>query len=405
MKKLIFIFLLIILSITQSAIAQKDYNGNIKNEHSIKKCISKAINQPQSLPFLYSEPVYDIVRPLSEINSPDSADAFPWISPDGLRLYYNKHQKIYLAERKSITDSFSFIQPLKLNQKYSEYFSPWLTNNELNIFFVERNTYTIHHAKRNSRFEDFSNDTIVKLQGDIAGFISGMSFTQDLKQLFLFRAYPTYHIAIFKLINEDEYILINTLKIPSNYISGPGQLSKDDLSYYLSLEDTSKKCFIFFYKRNNVNESFDSLFYLNNKLVNDSNSRIFQPTLSENGNIIVFTRNYIDTWEGNDLYIAYNSSLSVNDLSKNKNNSGQTEVLSLYPNPTDFQICINLSNSTNKNVKVQIINSLGNIVFTKQELITDDKLIINTANFPSGLYFCTIKAGNYYESKNFMIIR
>ena len=61
--------------------------------------------------------------------------------------------------------------------------------------------------------------------------------------------------------------------------------------------------------------------------------------------------------------------------------------ISVYPNPTSGQFAIsNLQLA--KNNKIEIINLLGEIVFSKT--ITDEKEIINISNYPKGVYFLRI---------------
>ena len=57
------------------------------------------------------------IRPLDEINDPSLSDSYPWLSNDGLRIYFTKQKgseiAFYYAERKGLNDRFS--KPKKLD--------------------------------------------------------------------------------------------------------------------------------------------------------------------------------------------------------------------------------------------------------------------------------------------------
>ena len=56
---------------------------------------------------------FDTIRYLTEINADNQADAYPWLSDDGLRIYFVQRPDslpvslMYYAERNSVQDEFS----------------------------------------------------------------------------------------------------------------------------------------------------------------------------------------------------------------------------------------------------------------------------------------------------------
>jgi hypothetical protein len=140
---------------------------------------------------------FNTVRALSEINVVNKADAYPWMSSDGLRLYYSKQtvsslSSIYYADRPNIESNFNTPQSIINGTITShELVSCWLTNDELNIYFIADDipngnmTTTLFHSTRTSTSTNFSSLNVVTLTGSITGFIVGVSFTQDMSQLFV----------------------------------------------------------------------------------------------------------------------------------------------------------------------------------------------------------------------------
>ena len=70
--------------------------------------------------------LWDSISPLDEINLPNSSDAFPYISYDGKRLYFNRGSYDFaMAERTTIDDTFRIVQYLGFNNALTNY-SCWL---------------------------------------------------------------------------------------------------------------------------------------------------------------------------------------------------------------------------------------------------------------------------------------
>jgi hypothetical protein len=99
---------------------------------------------------------WDSIRMLSEINKIDTSDAYPYISPDGLRIYFaqeNAGTNLYFASRPDMY-SFFGIPELVSTDFPSGSFSCWLTNDELEIFFIKADPqfeeYTLKYSIRNS---------------------------------------------------------------------------------------------------------------------------------------------------------------------------------------------------------------------------------------------------------------
>ncbi len=265
------------------------------------------------LDFSFVPKGYYDVRPLSEINSENNPDAYPWISSDGLRLYYTKgkrtkkssNEKIYYTERQSIRDSFGEPKKIKLWKDESNIVSCWLSEDELNIYYkflgIEKKIY---RASRNSKQELFDSVKAISLEGDFEGTNIGPSLTPDKKELYIYNFIPnekSASILIFKYEEEFRYNLDSKLLVPAGYTVSPGQLSKDGLKYYLSMEKDSVNRFYYF-KRNSLNERFSKLYKVGGEI---NNYTLTQVSLTADENILIFSYSETKKWSNNELYAAF----------------------------------------------------------------------------------------------------
>ena len=384
---------MLVILINVSVFCQSDENGSSISDEKLKELPLKSIEQTNVIPDIIVK--YDSIRALTEINSSSQAEAYPWISSDGLRLYYTKSisssiNKIYYADRKSITDTFTNIIPISLNSDTSSVISCWLTNDELNIYYLVNktgNTRNLYHATRNSLNDNFSNPIIVSLLGNVHGLLVGPSLTPDLGQLYIFS--NNNNIYILNKISDNIYSLSDSLKFPTGYTIKPGQLTPGGLTFYLSL-DSSKSDLIYFYKRNSILDKFNDVFYLKNNLINDTLFRNHQPSLSSSGNCLVFTRSTLNLWTSNDLFIAYN--ISGSSLIDQKL---ETTSVSIFPNPSTNIVNIKFDNYKDLNINyISIYSSTGKLIESFDVKEGVNQINISTRNYISGLYFCSMKTKN-----------
>jgi hypothetical protein len=82
-------------------------------------------------------------------------------------------------------------------------------------------------------------------------------------------------------------------------------------------------------------------------------------------------------------------------------------IYSLSPNPVTDKLLINFYNNNSNIINLRILNELGTILIDKNILATsnNNSFEINTQELLTGVYYCNISAGNYFETKKFIIIR
>jgi len=94
-----------------------------------KESIYKATRQNLSDPF----------TSINKVLSDDFHAASPWVSADGLRMYYDNQTYLWslkVSTRASINDSWSVGTGISEINTLGAVLYPWLTGDELNIFFI-----------------------------------------------------------------------------------------------------------------------------------------------------------------------------------------------------------------------------------------------------------------------------
>ena len=342
----------------------------------------------------YSEN-YDL-RPLFELDQLSTGEAYPWISDDGLRLYYTAYDQhnevfgIWYAERDGIDESFYSHRFLDINSLDTDNISSWLSNDENTLAFVKRTDADdrlseIFISRRNSIEDEFENAQQIIIEGGIKGTLISPSFTPDMSQLMVFNEYKSRtYLFVFERVSDLHYRYKAEIKFPKKYRVKTGNLSADGLEYYLSLETRYTKPFLYVLRRESLDSEFVSLKKFESQLINDPLERNHQVYFSPNKHFAVFTRSFENEWDSNAIFIA-----------KNKNYIApitlETELvledilgdIILYPNPSIDQIYF--KNIESKDVKIQMYDAVGQLVRELEDLQNDTE--INISELTPGSYY------------------
>ena len=145
------------------------------------------------------------VRPLDEINDAELSDSYPWLSNDGLRIYFTKQKgseiTFHWADRPDASSKFS--KPKKLDftlPKISNNMSCFLSADETEIFALSGDR--IYHATRENLFSKFSVPVEIGQSTD-NGYMSGITMTQDNSELFVFNSIGFRNTQILQFINTE----------------------------------------------------------------------------------------------------------------------------------------------------------------------------------------------------------
>ncbi|MFM9945439.1 MAG: T9SS type A sorting domain-containing protein [Bacteroidia bacterium] len=249
------------------------------------------------------------------LNEEGKADAYSWLSKDGLRIYFtrdNSDDEIWKAERKSLTEEFKNPESIAIKGigGGNDVFSCWLTEDEKTLFFVThegKNGFSTTLYK--STFDPFNKEFINPININLNGgeisetssiFISGPSLTADLKQLFVY--YNDEHsleqIAWFTTTDGATYNFKKIVNDGTNYC--PGSLADNGLSFYLSLRDESN--LLVKLTRPDLSSDFGNPQYFKiDKNINEGKN-YYQPSVNTELGIISLTYGE-GTWETNNLAI------------------------------------------------------------------------------------------------------
>jgi hypothetical protein len=168
----------------------RDFSGQVTltadNRHMIftsTKDNSWTQNDLCEARYLDGKNKYGDIRLLGEVNEDEKADAYPWLSFDGLRLYYIFNNTIQYAYRNKIGDAFTYPKALKMKNASSySIVGCHLTEDENTLFFVA--SQKVYITTRESRKDEFKTPEI--LYEGFDAFISGIAISEKKNLLFLY---------------------------------------------------------------------------------------------------------------------------------------------------------------------------------------------------------------------------
>ena len=246
----------------------------------------------------------------AKINNADTCEAYPFLSADGLRLYFTSDReegfgKIFFCNRNSLTENFG--TPRQLSKQLPDgFYAATLTADELTLYCC--NNGEIYKTTRKSLHDDFSKP--LKLTDFEDGWKFAPAISSYGNELILVKSKDTKDELVHYRKNPTGiFIEVNSIKAPGDNEPDPGQFSKDGLSFYISFEqkkaDSAEeddehqfKQTIIKYYRNSVTENFikyDEIPELNVDLRNH------QPTMNGDETIFIVVNTGKDSWSENDL--------------------------------------------------------------------------------------------------------
>lgn len=146
---------------------------------------------------------YSNIRPLSEVNDQNLSDSYPWLSPDGLHLYFTKQHgsdiTFLVATRNSTADKFGAAEKLGVQLPHvSNNMSCFLSNDEKEFFALSGNK--IYYATRPTKTARF-NVPVEIANSDNNGYISGITMTNDAHELFVYNSVGFRNTQILRFVN------------------------------------------------------------------------------------------------------------------------------------------------------------------------------------------------------------
>jgi Secretion system C-terminal sorting domain/WD40-like Beta Propeller Repeat len=249
----------------------------------------------------------------STINTPNNCDAYPYLSDDGLRLYFTSERgggfgRLYYCSRSSINENFD--KPKPLSQSLSDgFYAATFTVDELTIFASKDGD--IYTAKRNSLTDEFKNPAIIK--GLAEGRKFAPSISADGNELIVILDISEKDIAVHYRKNASgNFTEVDRFGAPGKTELDPGQFSKDGLSFYASydvknMDEKTKKVDldrkvqqkIIRFTRRSLADNFTTI----EEVPDELNFQMLnhQPTMNKEETIFVVVNSEEDSWGKNEL--------------------------------------------------------------------------------------------------------
>lgn len=338
---------------------------------------------------------FDSIRSIDEINDSLSADAYPWISNDGLRLYYTQgsltvHMKF--SQRPTINDPWSAPVILMSGIPTTGF---TLSSNELDLF--QGSGADLLHYERPNLSSPFSNQTIVNLNIPVVPYtVRSVSFDASGFQMFIYVNSPGVN-EIFELtkVGQLTYNFTRRIPIPLGYTSPNGRLSCDGLTFVYSLVDTLGNRNLGFVERATPFDTFDvSLLAFIPELV-DSSFLTAQASLSLNNEWIVFVRGITNSFAETNLYIGSKPGI-LNSVSENNQLTNYS-----FPNPVNTLLTIRSNFDINNSYSLKVFSSLGKIVLQK-EVVNTNEITFDVEQLKPGIYVYSLSGSKEIISGRFI---
>jgi hypothetical protein len=326
---------------------------------------------------------YDTVRELTEINTP-YADAHPWISPDGLRLYYTSDfyiNQLVVTERADINSYFGTPTILPIPNNWGV--SYWLSADELDLYFADGWYDNLWYSHRNATDLPFSTPWPLDLIGiGEPDYISAQSLNSEQTELFV-HIYEgdSSKILQFSILDWLLFHYERTLPAPPGFSLIGGQLSRDDLTYFTGAKDTAGKYNLYQMTRATPSDTFDiSTFQLIDGINDTSVFNVF-PSMSDNLEWVAFNRAPTGNWEDIDLYLAHDGILT------SVFNPADLPAQAIpYPVPASESVNIRLCSPPGFQATLAVYSLDGELI-QESRLNPSERLIrLNTSHWNDGFY-------------------
>jgi len=273
-------------------------------------------------------------RNLKEVNMEGGTDAYPWLSKDGLRLFWTQTidgmDQIVQAERPNLEATFGQASVMGLNLVGLDNMSVWLSADELTALHTvrEEGKINLYFSQRKNKKEEFSTAAaILSLEGiaDLE-FISAPSLTQDLGELYIYHSGSNgqqilrFKLGAFPGLYQFEDVLIEGDDIE------PGRLSHDGLRFVCN--NAQRELLIF--ERSSLSEEWVEQESI--PLPSDFSQIAF----SEQEMVMVHS--YDRLWESNQLHLA--KSIFASKSQRLAAENAEELKLQLYPHPVQQRFTV-----------------------------------------------------------------
>ena len=321
--------------------------------------------------------VYDTVRMINEINVSSSSDAYPWISADGLRLYYYSGVFSNMAYTSRANTTSYFDPPSLGNAVFPNgTMSCWFSADELDVYYINSG---VKYAHRTSVASAFGPPVPITVTG--ASPFSAISLDPTQNEMYFFSNSSIYRC---DRTSPTSFNFTYTLAGPTGSFN-PGQISKDGLTFFASVPGTFSSD-IWSLTRVAIGDPFANPAQVQGINV-PGNPFNNQPTISDNLEWLVMVSATQNSWSENELAIAHmNNTTSVFDPAK------ENFKPVVYPNPVADKLYFRMSKASYNKPVIEIYSPSNILVETQ---LIDENTGIDVSRYAEGVYFYKLyTAGN-----------
>lgn len=346
-----------------------------------------------------------------QVNEVGMAEAYPWLSADAMRLYFTKENAIYMASRGSRYEEFGQATPVSIDDK-PHAISAWLTSNELEMYISNGDLIKVY--SRQDRESIFLFQRSIDLDEHLKGFISGVSFTPDMRTMIVYNSFEGQRLGIFSMLNNTVQSLLKIVESPMGEMA-VGQISKDGKWLYFSVDEDPSFSLYKVQMSTLITEQPEYV-----KILSLKGLRIGKPSVSYDETYLAFNATASNLWQNNEILIVDMNNLSfiqedkeIFELSENPTTAGYTPVLRdmvptkpqvlqnteassfdlqitrLYPNPTQSEINLKYQLPINCQVVELFVNDVQGREIMRRKLNVQQK------EFSFSLRDMGLPKGNY----------
>jgi hypothetical protein len=325
-----------------------------------------------------------------KLNRNEVAEAFPFLSADGLRLYFTTDReggfgRLYLATRASVDVAFEKAEPL--SRKIPDgFYSATLTADELTIYMSNDGTvYVAHRKNMASEFE-----APQKLDINMGGWAFAPAISPDGRELIVTVSIKEQIGEANLLFRKDKsgvFQLVTKMYVPDKFIAGAGQFSKDGRSFYSTIKLEGDSESIFRYVRNSVDEEFGEPTPLPQNLQKYHSSG--QPSVNGDETILAYVVSD-GVWHQDDIVVV-NTTPSNTEKKKSQPivETIRYEQLKIYPNPFQNKLIIDFNVQPESGTVLYLYDVSGKLIL--QQKINGKQTSLNFTS-PPGIYMFRVSS-------------
>jgi hypothetical protein len=161
---------------------------------------------------------FTAIRPLETVNDANVSDSYPWLSADGLRIYFTKQHgskiTFYVANRSGLDADFG--KPTEMGvtlPKVNNNMSCYLSSDETELYALSGEV--IYYATRKNSKEKFGLPMEIANTSN-SGYLSGITLTDDASEMFVYNSVGFRNTQIVKFVNDSKELSKPVLNTPAH---------------------------------------------------------------------------------------------------------------------------------------------------------------------------------------------